>query len=39
MTTDPGSPSLLQNLRNEPYWDPLRNDPGFKALIATGNAR
>ncbi|MBC7655651.1 MAG: hypothetical protein H7147_00580 [Frankiaceae bacterium] len=27
------------NLRNEPYWDPLRNDPGFKALIATGNAR
>ncbi len=24
-----------QNLRVEPYWDALRDDPGFKALVAT----
>jgi TolB-like protein len=25
----------VENLRNEPFWDGIRDDPGFKALLAT----
>ena len=31
----PAAMLSAQNLRIEPYWDPLRNDAGFKALVAT----
>ena len=35
----PAAVISVNNLRNEPYWDLLRDDPGFKALIATQGSR
>ncbi len=35
----PAAFTSVHNLRNEPYWDALRNDPEFKRLIATEAAR
>jgi TolB-like protein/Flp pilus assembly protein TadD len=31
----PASATSIENLRFEPYWDNIRDDPGFQALLAT----
>lgn len=35
----PASMLSANNLRLEPYWDLLRDDPAFKALLATEGQR
>jgi TolB-like protein len=32
----PASLMSAENLRFEPFWDPIRNDPGFQALLKGG---
>ena len=36
LVQEPASLMSTENLRFEPFWDPIRNDPGFQALLKEG---